>query len=128
MYEISKCGQEIGKEIPEKLMELYAYPSEADLAFANITAEMKGKYLDTIITIENEGLQASKEANLLIYADDKLVEEIALDPIDFGEGKIITMQNIFVLKLNVNQLKFEIDAPFSEMDKENNEMILEIKN
>lgn len=128
MFNVTTCRQTFGKEIPEAINELYSYPTYADLDLRNISAEMKGKYLDTNITIKNNGLKDSEDFILKIYADDSLVKEMESTAIKIGEGKIIVLQNVLVPRLSVEELKFEIETSVEELDKANNEKILKIKN
>jgi hypothetical protein len=128
MYNYTKCSQTIGDDIPDLLNKLYSFPSYADLSIVNITADIHGRYLDSNITIKNSGLKNSENAVLKIYADEKLVDEIDVSPIEFGEGKIIILKNILISKISVDKLNFVIDTNFNELEKENNKITLEIKN
>ena len=127
MYNISKCEQVIGEDNINLLEELYSIPSYPDLAFENISSSMRSRYLDTNISIKNNGLQKSGPAKIIIYADEKNIKEIELKPIDIGYGITISLTNIFINKLNVDKLEYMIDSKFDELDKENNRAILEIK-
>jgi hypothetical protein len=44
-----------------------------------------------------------------------------------GYQRIITIKNIFVAQLSVNELNLIVDSNFSEISKENNKIKLEIK-
>lgn len=128
MYNITKCNQEIGKDIIDKINYLYSVPSYPDLAFENVSAIMHGKYLDTNITVRNHGLKDSEKTKIIVYADEKQIKEIELDSLDIGYGITITLNNIWVPKISVQELRFLIDSNFSELEKNNNEKKLEIKN
>jgi len=128
MYSISKCEQIIGEDTIELINELYSIPSYPDLVFENISAVMNGRYLDTNISIRNNGFKKSEEAKIIIYADEKFVKEIELGSFNIGHGGIILLENILINKINVNELIFYIDYSFSELKKENNKVVLEIKN
>ena len=127
MYNFSRCEQTIGDDNIQLLNKLYSIPSYSDLSFENASASMRGRYLDTNISIRNNGLKKSEEAKIIIYADNKDVKEINLNPIDIGYGITISLTNVFVNRLNVNELEFVIDSNFSELNKENNKILLEIK-
>jgi len=127
MYNISKCKQTIGEDIIDFLNNIYSVPSLPDLDFENISAVMRGKYLDVNMSIKNNGLKISKESNILIYADEKLIKKIKVDSLDIGYGRIITLENVWVSKISVKRLKFVIDSDFEELDKENNIVTLHIK-
>ena len=128
MYNISKCGQIVGEDIINKINELYSVKSYSDLSFENVSAVMNGKYLDINLSIRNHGLKDSETAKLIIYADEKFIKEIELNPIKIGYGLTISLENILVLKINVNELKFLIESDFDELNKNNNKIKLEIKN
>tara|TARA_Y100000296_G_C5154532_1_gene248263 strand:- start:480 stop:1394 length:915 start_codon:yes stop_codon:yes gene_type:complete len=127
MYNVSKCNQNIGQDIINKIDELYSFPSYSDLAFENVSAIMHGKYLDTNITIRNHGLKDSEKTKLVISSDEKLIKEIEINPLKIGYGITMTLNNILVPKINIYELKFLIDSNFSELEKNNNEIKLKIK-
>lgn len=126
MYSITKCEQTISEDIINLINKLYSIPSYPDLIFEEISAEMNGKFLDTTMTIRNNGLVDSDYANIIIYADDKNVKEIELEPLRVGEGKIITITHLLIPQINVNKLDFLIETTFEEIKKENNKMTLQI--
>ncbi|MDO8528911.1 MAG: matrixin family metalloprotease [Nanoarchaeota archaeon] len=128
MFNITSCKQTIGEEIPQLIDKLYAYPSYADLDLREVNAEMKGRYLDTNFTIRNNGLKDSGNFKIKIYADGSFIKELDSESIKIGEGRIIVLKNILVPKITINQLKFFIETTFEELDRENNEKILNIKN
>lgn len=127
MYNYSKCSQTIGDDIPLLINKLYSVSSYSDLTFEDVNASMDGKYLNTNISIRNYGLIESQEAILKIYADDKEIKEMRLDSLDFGEGSLIILTNVWISQLNVNELKYEIIYNHTELNKDNNFFILEIK-
>lgn len=127
MYNITKCKQTVGADIPELINELYLVPSYSDLSFENVSAIMHGRYLDANISLKNNGLKDSEKAKIMIYADEKLVKEIELDILKIGYGRIMELRNILVKKISVDKLEFFINSSFNELEKENNKVILEIK-
>jgi len=127
MYYVSKCRQEISDDMIELIDELYSVPSYADLSFEDISAKMNGRYLNTNFTIRNYGLKDSTSGKIKIYADDKEIKSMDVDPMDIGYGRSISLSNLFVTQLNVDKLEFLIETSFPELDKENNKVILEIK-
>ena len=104
MYAISDCDQVIGQDIIDLIDDIYSIPSYPDLTIGDVSAVMRGRYLDSNITIKNNGLKNSGGFNLLIYADDKLVKKTDFSGLDVGYGKIIMLKNIFI-----NQLEIEKD-------------------
>ena len=127
MYYLSKCSQTIGEDIPRLINEIYSIPSYSDLSFENVSAVMHGRYLNTNISIRNNGLKDSEKAKLLIYADEKFVKEIEFESIKIGCGKRITLKNLWTKKMNVKKLEFFINSSFNELEKNNNKVVLEIK-
>ncbi|MFH1365006.1 MAG: CARDB domain-containing protein [archaeon] len=127
MYNVSKCGQEIGEDMLGKIKEIYSIPSYPDIAFTNVSVFMNGRYLNSNFTVRNIGLNYSQESKIKIYADEKLVEEVNIEKLEVGTGMKINLQNIFVNKLSVKEITFSIDYPLEELEKNNNEVILKIK-
>jgi len=127
MYSISKCSQTIGQDTVNLLNWLYSFPSQPDLTLENVSATMRGAYLDLNMTIRNNGLKDSEEAIVFVYADSKLAKEVEIDVLKIGHGRMILLNNVFLLKRNVDKLEFFIDYEFEELNKDNNEVTLEIK-
>lgn len=129
MYNITNpnCMQTLGDDIPALLNQIYSYPSLPDLEFGNTSAGMHGRYLDVNMTIMNEGLADAQPSSVGIYADGNLIKEFTLDGIKLGEGEIITLSNIFVAQININQLEMIINYNLGELDKNNNEIKLTVK-
>ncbi|MEK6906042.1 MAG: matrixin family metalloprotease, partial [Nanoarchaeota archaeon] len=76
MYPISDCSQTIGEDSIELINQLYSVPSYPDLSFEGVSATMHGAYLDTDISIRNNGLKQSETFKVKIYADEKMIKEI----------------------------------------------------
>ncbi|HLC78593.1 MAG TPA: CARDB domain-containing protein [Candidatus Nanoarchaeia archaeon] len=126
MYPVSHCDQEIDDEIIDTLNELYSFPSVPDLTFENVSAIMRGKYLDVNLSVRNNGLKNSLRSNVNIFTDDKLVKELSIDSLEVGHGRVITVENVWVSRLTTDKIRFYIDYSFDEIKKENNEIVLEI--
>ena len=127
MYNITDCSQTIGDDVVSLLNKLYSVQSYPDLAFGNVSAVMNGMFLDINMSVMNEGLQNSKESVILIYSNENLLKEINLEPLDIGKGKLISIQNIFVLE-KTDLIELTINSSYEEISKENNKIKLEIKN
>lgn len=127
MYYLTGCDRIIGQDQIDLINELYLIPSYPDLSFENVSAIMRGKYLDVNLTIRNNGLKDSEKVNIIIYADETIVKEVDLDALEIGYGRKIMLSNVWVPKINVNRLEFFINSSFSELEKNNNRIILEIK-
>lgn len=128
MYPYSSCDQDIGKDIINTINLLYSFPSYPDLSVENASAVMNGKYIDANITLENSGLADSKDSALKIYADGEVVKEISVSSLKIGYGREISLKNIFVLQLDVREIRFEIDYPYDELEKVNNAVALKVTN
>lgn len=126
MYEFSRCDQTIGEDMVDYINELYSVPTQPDLAFEGVGAVMNGKYLTVNFTVRNNGLTYSGKSKVIIIADEKIVKEVEIAPIEAGEGIKISLST-WVPQINVKKIEFVIDNDFSELDKINNHIYLEIK-
>jgi|TARA_Y100000310_G_C20631484_1_gene788885 hypothetical protein len=127
MYDVSKCNQEIGEDLINAINEIYSYPVLPDLAFEDVSALMHGRYLDTNVSIRNNGLKTSQGGTLLVYADEKNIKEFDLDSIETGYGTEIMLKNLLVPQMSVDEIKFVIEYNYDELEKSNNEIKLKIK-
>ncbi|MEK6918327.1 MAG: matrixin family metalloprotease [Nanoarchaeota archaeon] len=127
MYPISSCSQEIQNYTIDLINSIYSIPPYPDLVFENVSAIMKGKYLDANMSIRNDGFEESSGAIVQIYADDSLIKEVNLDSLDIGHGIVISLRNIWIGQFNTYQLRFFVKTNFDELKKDNNEVILKIK-
>jgi len=126
MYPISDCKQTLG-DIPNLINEIYSIESLADLEIEDVSAIMNGKYLDVNISIRNNGLIKSEKAEINILSGNEIVKKIYLEPLGQGYGIQITLTNIWIPKLEVNEIEFSIETSFEELNKQNNKKILSIK-
>ena len=126
MYAVSKCSQTIGDDIINFIDYIYSFQSLPDLTFENISAMREGTRLDINMTLRNNGLKTSEDMNVFIYADDKEIKEIEVKSLDIGNGRMILLHNIFVLR-SIDELKLNIAYLNDELDKDNNVALLEIK-
>lgn len=127
MYNISNCNQEIGDDTIALIDELYATLSLADLSFEEISATVSGRYLDTNISVRNNGLKNSGDFKIAIYTDEDFVDEFDVDGLGIGYGTTLILGNVGISEINIDEIKFVINAEFAELDKKNNEKILKIK-
>lgn len=127
MYNMSKCGQRIGEDMINKINEIYSIPSYSDLVFENVSVIMHGRYLNSNFTIKNVGLNSSEEMKVYFYADNKKVESMDIGGLKAGTGMKITLQNFFINQIDVREIKMRIDYPLEELEKNNNEIILKVK-
>jgi len=127
MYPVSDCNQVIGEDVINLINELYKTPSYSDLSFENVSASIDGRYLNSEITVRNNGLKDSSEGKVLIYADEELVKTLDIKPLKIGVGMEINLGNVWVSKRNPKQLKFVIDYSPQEISRDNNELILSVE-
>jgi hypothetical protein len=124
MYSITKCDQTLGDDMIQLINDLYSIPSYPDLAFENVSSIMKGRFLDVNMTIRNIGLNDSGKAKVDIFADNNLIKEIDLDPLEIGNGRFIYLGNIWVSQISISELELVISSDFNEISKTNNEIKL----
>ncbi len=127
MYPTVNCKQTIGDDLVKHIGWLYSFPILPDLSFENASALMKGGYLNFVITLRNNGLKDSENSTLIIYADDKSIKELEIEPIPIGNGRMITLTNVFVMRRNIEELELFIKYDSEELNKDNNRITLEIK-
>jgi hypothetical protein len=127
MYNFSNCNQEIGEDLIKRINTLYSVESLPDLSIEEASAEMSKIYLNAKITFRNNGLKNVGESNLDIFVDGKNVKQIPISELKIGSGSTLTISNIFVPDLNVQEVKFEIVYPDRELNKTNNEVVLKMK-
>jgi hypothetical protein len=127
MYEITKCKQTLGEDIPGFINEIYSIPSYPDLTFEDAEGNMQGKYLNANFSVRNQGIISSPDTEILIYADDKIVKEVELESLRVGYGTKISLYNIWVNKISLDEIRFVINSDFEELSRENNEITLVLK-
>ena len=125
MYFVSKCDQTIGDDIVNLLNQLYSIKPYPDLTLSNITANIKGNYLNTEFYVKNNGLKTSESGTVIIYGDDKIIKSIDLKPLEIGSSLKITLDNAQASR-NTKVLKFTIKYDYEEIDKLNNEIVLQV--
>ncbi len=119
MYPITKCEQKIDDYLILEINRIYGVESRPDLAVESAIANKTGRYLNFEISIINLGLDDSDSSNLEVYAEGELVKEFDLESIDIGTRKILTVQNLAVLR-GADLISFKINTLETELSKENN--------
>lgn len=127
MHDVSTCKQIISKDIINLINKIYSFPTEPDLMFEDVDVLMHGRYLDSNFSVKNNGLNYSEESRVIIFANGKKVKEIEISPLDEGEGMRILLTGMLINQINVKEIEFVIENDFSELDKTNNNVLLEIK-
>ena len=126
MYPVTSCSQTIGQDIPNLINQLYSYPSRPDLAIENVSATIKGRYIDANVTITNEGLIDAGPSTLFISSKNRKIKAEQIAPLPVGSGITFSFANLLA-PITVNQLDFSIFANFSELEKSNNKIELILK-
>jgi len=127
MYPVVKCAQTIGEDIPKLIDELYSYPTLPDLTLQDVHAFMDGRFLNLNFTIRNYGLEDSKNGTVIIYADDSELKQMEVKPLEIGTGRMMSLTNLFISKINLNSVKIVVKYDNEELTKDNNQVILQIK-
>ncbi|MDD5699955.1 MAG: matrixin family metalloprotease [Candidatus Nanoarchaeia archaeon] len=128
MYPVTKCSETIGEDIPELINELYSVPSYSDMAFGETSAFIHGRYLDTNITVLNNGLIKSGSFEMIISSVGKEIDKQAIGALEVGTGITFTFRNIRLDDANIKELEYELQCGFNEISRDNNLLKLKIKN
>lgn len=126
MYPVTDCSQTIGQDIPSLINQLYSYPTLPDLEISNATATIKGRYINANVTIKNEGLQNAAGSTLIISSGNARIRTETVPAIPIGSGITFSFTNL-LSPININQLEFNVLTNFSELEKNNNKIELDLK-
>lgn len=126
MYPVSSCKQTIGEEIPKLINEVYSVENLPDLMFEEATAQKRGIYLDINASIRNAGLKDANEFILDIISDGKTMKQFKIEKTEIGTGKKVTLTILLLTKFNLDNLNLYINSTDMELNKENNNIPLEI--
>lgn len=124
MYNFSSCDQEIGDDTLDLINDLYSIPSLPDLVLHNVSATQEGAYVHVNASVFNAGLNRASGATLRVTSDKGEVKTIALDPIEVGYTRIVTLQNIRAPR-GITRLTVSVSLSIPELDDSNNEVTLE---
>ena len=126
MYPVSKCKQVIGEDTIDKINELYSVDELPDLQFEKVSADIKSRLLNLEMVIRNEGLKSSGSFDVYIYSGDKKIKKISFEEgLPIGGGSSISIENLVVPTIKIDSLRVVIKGGFPEIDKKNNEIILD---
>lgn len=126
MYNVSNCDQTIGDDTVNLLNQLYSIPSSPDLVFGNASAIMKGRFLSLNLTLLNVGFADANKSDIAIYTDNNLVRKVDINPLGIGQGMSLSISNVWISQLSVNEVELVIETNFDEINKENNKIKLEL--
>ena len=82
--------------------------------------------MDINLSIRNIGLNNASDAIINLISDSKIIKQLGIEGIEIGKGRIITVTNILITKFKLENITLEIDTTYRELDKENNNITLEI--
>lgn len=130
MYPSVRCRQTLGDDIPAFIEWVYSFPSNPDLVIENASGSMQGRYLDLSLTIRNSGLANADDSRLVISVEGDEIKDFEVEPIPIGAGRIITLTNVAfpISKRNVEEIELVVSYGPEELDKNNNRVVLELKN
>ena len=121
MYNVTSCNQEIGNDLIETIEKLYSVKPLPDLALKNVSATMHGRYLDIKFIIQNEGISSASESKVVIYGkNNKTIREVSIQNLEPGNGRKISITNIWNPQFGIDSYLFKIEYPFKELNKKNN--------
>ncbi len=126
MYNFTSCSQEIGTDIINLINNLYLIPPYPDLALESISAKFEGRTLMLNVSVRNNGLASSQDSVLSIYTDTKKIGSVDLTAIESGYGIQLSWEKV-LFDTSFNTITLSIMYGGSELDKDNNDVVLEIK-
>jgi len=128
MYPVSECNQVLSDDIIQEILRLYNLPELADIYITNVSAVKHGIYIDFDIEIKNQGIENARNITLVLSSENKEIEKFDLKEINYGEGKILEVENIRIpiTMLNLDEIKFSVETESEELDKSNNQVTLTI--
>lgn len=116
MYPISSCSQALTNDIVKEIDRLYSIPSLPDLHFSDVSAFIRGSYVNLNFTVRNSGIVDAESVNVSWYAaSERGIFE--LEEIEAGAGKIFYVTNLKTGK--VDELNLSIVSS-AELNFENN--------
>jgi len=123
LYATLNCKQVVDQYLVDRINDIYSVDAAPDLKFQKVDASKAGRYLDFEVTVINQGLIDADGVLMGVYADGKLIKEFALDDVDVGTKKILTVENLRIGRSTQN-VEFIVD-PSSEIVEifENNNRI-----
>jgi len=129
MYPVlDTCDQTLDESIAKDLNELYSHKNAADLYFENVYVVKKGRYLDFNVTIKNSGAVNSDYTELHVLDNGEIIESYDIEPIKYGGGLFLQINNLRLERRNPSSIQFVIDMEtvVDEIDEDNNVAIVKI--
>jgi hypothetical protein len=126
MYNFTDCSQTIGNDTIQLINELYSIPGYSDPTLKNVSARMRGKYLDLNFSVRNNGFVETIPFEVLVNIDDKVIKTFEIDSLKLGEGVSFKARNIWYGS-EFDMMNITLVYNDNELLKENNYAILKIK-
>jgi len=119
---LDSCNQVLDVSIVNELNRLYAIENLPDLHIEDVSGIKNGIWLTFNLTVRNSGVVDAKKAILSIFDERGIVETMDLNPIDYGAGIIIGIENLKLNSLKSREIEFKVDVEevVEELDEENN--------
>jgi hypothetical protein len=121
MYNISDCSQQLDKEIIDNIKNLYTINNLPDLYFEEFNTTNNYDYLSFNAKILNKGLKEAKKTSLIIYSGNNKVNSFDLGDINYGEGKIVNVEDLNIK--GYNKLNFVITDSEDLNQSDNSETV-----
>lgn len=125
MFPVTDCEQELDQEIIEEIRRLYSQPSVGDLFIESIAGNITGRYLNFDITVANVGLRDISNADLHISVEDELIDTFALNDIDLGAKRHLSVSNLRIPR-GTHSVRFLVRSTEPEFTTTNNEAVLSV--
>ena len=116
MYPVTDCNRQLKKTTINAINKLYSYASEPDLGIDQVSANQTGKYLNFHITITNHGLADSKDSNLTLYSDNKVIKTFNLGYLAIGTKKFLDVQHMNLGSDKISTVSFIVNANDGQED------------
>ena len=120
MYPYKDCDQRLGQEYIDFLKKLYNNKILPDLYFSHIDVKKESRYINFNMTVKNQGLTDAEPVILKVYANMQEIGSYELGKIKLASGKKIVVNNLLLPSENVKNVRFDINYPQEEFDKDNN--------
>ncbi len=128
MFNVSGCDQRMSDDMVNIITKIYSIKALSDAEIGNVSASIKGNYLNFNISVLNNGLTGIDNINLTVFsstdkyvADWKVINSITLGKIEVGYGRTLRLENMR-LPRNTEKIKFVVDAKnkVEELNEDNN--------
>jgi hypothetical protein len=119
---LESCDQKLDESIIKELNFLYSEENLPELYFENISAIVKGKYMDFNLTIKNSGDIDSGNVTLTVMDQGTVAKEFDLGDLKFGSDLYFQVSNLKLINRDSKDIKLILDKNnrIKEKNKINN--------